>query len=210
MIRFAPVVPSQSFTYKKGNAENFDYLITEDGVSLLKYTGEETEDVVIPAEIEGYSVVKINNPCFAGNETIKSVSFPGTISEIENFAFYQCSALEEIELNDGLLKIGDSAFRETALKKVDFPTSLRIIGDAAFMCCKELEDIQFHNNSVLRISMSSFYKTALKSVSLPSGTYKIESQAFSKCKQLKLLNIPENAEYVGSSVADYGVKITKF
>lgn len=196
----------KDFVQIKGENGEYRYIITQDGVMLLKYSGEE-ENVTVPDEIEGYSVFKIKNSCFAGNEKIKSVSLPKTLKYIDNFAFYNCGNLSEIKLNDGLLIIGDSAFRKTAAESVEIPTSVVYIGIASFMNCDSLENVVFHNNISLKIGMCAFSGTAIKQISVPKGTYEIEKSAFAKCKKLEMINIPEEADVSIKGIADYGVKI---
>ena len=208
-VQLAEIATSED-EFIRINAENddFKYLITQDGVTLIKYKGE-SETPEIPEKIEEHHVYKIKNSCFAGNEAIKSISLPKTLKYIDNFAFYNCKNLESVEFNDGLSVIGDSAFRKTALTNIEFPSTLFYIGSAAFMDCEELENAVFHNNTSLKIGMCAFRSTGIKQLSLPAGTYEIEKSAFTKCKHLTIINIPEESDASVKGIADYGVKIIR-
>ena len=74
------------------------------GSTLVKYVG--TASVVsIPATVN-----RIGEEAFAGNTTIKSISFKGAVEEIAYRAFAGCSELKEITLPDSVVELGNGAF----------------------------------------------------------------------------------------------------
>ena len=53
---------------------------------------------------------------------------PDTLTEIGSHAFAKCTALTEIELNEGLSNIEDRVFEDcTALKRVFIPVSVELV-----------------------------------------------------------------------------------
>ena len=59
------------------------------------------------------------------------VVIPKEVTAIAPKAFLDCSELTEVELNEGLLEIGEWAFGYTAIETVKFPNSLEKIGEKA-------------------------------------------------------------------------------
>ena len=82
---------------------NENNMIISNGV-LKHYSGEDTE-VVVP---EG--VVTIGTMAFYASNVTK-VTLPSTVKYIDGSAFGECYNLESINLPEGLISIGDRAFR---------------------------------------------------------------------------------------------------
>lgn len=60
------------------------------------------------------------------------LTIPGTVTEMEDFAFEHAGNLEEIVLEEGVERIGKDAFSGTRLKRIVIPASLVEIGEGAF------------------------------------------------------------------------------
>ena len=127
---------------------NFVYIIKADKTAdIVEYNGKE-ENVVIPAEVNGYTVTGISGwsgkptsshplgaitGAFKNNKTIKTVVIPDTVKYIDDESFYGCTALESVMFGNGVEEIGDYAFENcTSLSKVYIPVSVKKIGAEAF------------------------------------------------------------------------------
>ena len=85
-------------------------------------------NLVIPA-----SVTKINANCFKNCASIESITFVGDVTEIGDYAFFECSNLTSIVLPNTVQKIGISSFRNTSkLTSITIPSSVTSIGNNAF------------------------------------------------------------------------------
>lgn len=161
---------------------------------IVGYKGKK-KDINIPKQIDGKDVYKIGNAAFYQNEDIKTLNIPSTVTEIDNFAFYECSSLENVnfEYDHQSLSIGHSAFyRCTHLKGLDFSEFSQLkIKSNAFASCVRLTDIAFNNSCYLHIDMCAFKLTGLKKVDIPKMTVEIKSSAFEDCYDLKEFNIPD-------------------
>ncbi len=83
------------------------------------------------------------------DKNIESITVPDAIdgkpvTSIGYQAFADCFELENIELNDGLLKIGSNAFEYTGIKSIEIPESVKFLGSQAFLCCYQLESIEIN------------------------------------------------------------------
>ena len=90
-----------------------DYVFIRSGseVTITGYKGTDAV-VIIPEKISVSAVVAIGEGAFSSKTAITSVTIPGTVRSISSGAFYGCSALEDIELAEGVV-IEDWAFSKT-------------------------------------------------------------------------------------------------
>ena len=112
----------------------FAFTLTEDNTYKVELTdlGKAASEIVIPSTYNDLPVTKLGSNFANGIKAIKKVTIPGTIEEIPNNSFNGATNLKEVNLNEGLLKIGDNAFRSTSLEKVIIPTGVTSIGSLAF------------------------------------------------------------------------------
>ena len=203
--------------------------VTENGVTysldnksmtarVASYTSlSSADEVVIPAEVNGYAVVEIFQSAFLSNLDVVSVTLPDTILSIGGFAFDGCSNLEnvnissditsvgvaafrnctkltEIDLGNALVSIGSAAFKSSGVKEIVIPDSCTTIGGTAFYDCKKLEKVVL-SNSITVISNDLFNKcSALTEVNIPDSVTSIEEDAFNRCTSLVSVEIGKNVE----------------
>ncbi|MBQ4510903.1 MAG: leucine-rich repeat domain-containing protein [Clostridia bacterium] len=105
------------------------------------------ETVIVPEVVtgkdgQGYTVKEINNQAFQGNQNIKYVSLPSTLTKIGQQAFQNCSNLVFVEFNDNTNAMnwpGCGVFDNCkALKAISLPDGLSKIPDQCFRNCAEL------------------------------------------------------------------------
>src|SRR4051812_25362540 len=86
------------------------YSTNADGtLSVTGYTGPGGA-VVIPGEVDGRTVTWIAVAAFEYNHDITAVSIPDSVTDIQGYAFYDCTNLVGVSLPAHLNSIGDSAF----------------------------------------------------------------------------------------------------
>ena len=113
---------------------------------------ETVKNVLIPAKIDGVTIVGIDPYVFANrsdywgyvndNTTLTSVSIPNTMEEIGENAFKQCTALSTLRFAPGskLKTIGEYAFQGcSSITSLTIPDGLKNIGDGAFCGLKNLK-----------------------------------------------------------------------
>ncbi len=178
---------------------DFKYYLDENGCAVISgYTGSEENLLNIPAELDGYTVVKIGDGAFDNRAELpsrpldevsakedgfsfKEVSLPSTVTEIGDCAFAYCESLEKINLSESVETIGYSAFESCkSLTDVTFPKSLKVICDAAFYSC------------------------SFDAVSLPYGTEYVGSYSFTnplpsdESEKLKKIELADTIKFIGN------------
>ena len=89
---------------------DFEYTVNDGKLTITKYTGTKTE-IIIPNTIDGYTVSAIGIRAFSHNDTIRTLQFnTENFRSIEEQAFFECTALENITLPGTLEYLGDNAF----------------------------------------------------------------------------------------------------
>lgn len=120
------------------------------------------------------------------------------LKAIKHSAFYACSSLSSVVLNDTLVSIGSYAFTDTKLKHIDIPESVKHIGNNAFRSTP-LQQITIR---VSTVSTGCFRDcTKLKIVRL-IGVNTIGKHAFSHSGVRAVLGL-ENVREIGNHAFAY-------
>lgn len=98
---------------------------------LQDYEGNPVH-IVIPEEMDGYPVREVGAGCFKDCVTLESVEIPGSVSVIREDAFRECINLSSAYFAEGLEIIEDNAFEYTALTELRLPEGLLRIGENTF------------------------------------------------------------------------------
>ena len=125
----------------------------------------ETEgEVVIPAEVNGFTVTGIGGWSFRNCQGITSVSLPTTLTYIGESAFRTCYGLTEVVIPEGVTTIGSRAFYTGNLHKVTLPSTLQEIGgDYTFTLSQDSDNIVIVNNpEPIAIPVSAFQWESMK------------------------------------------------
>lgn len=81
------------------------------------------------------------------------------------------------------------------IQNVLIPSYIRQIGPYAFWSCKEIQSIEFEENSKLQIiDEHSFEYSSLKEISIPSHVVKINKNTFRCCDMLKKIEFTNDSE----------------
>ena len=136
--------------------------------SLFTGCPQKPESKTIPLEklkIEG-TVLK----GYTGEKPSGILNVPGSITEIDQRAFLECTGITEVHLPESLTKIGMYAFKNCkGMRKLVLGKNLTHIGYGAFDRCKNLEG----------------------KLEFPSDLAEIGESAFSQCSKLSALDFSE-------------------
>jgi len=139
---------------------------------------------------------------------LTTITIPGSVVEINNFAFNNCTSLNTIVFSDGLETIGLHAFEKcTSLTKLNLPDSVSTIGNYAFANCSSLTEFHYPRNwtTVTREGGFSFDEFGhnfdndikLKTVSIPEGVTQIPRGAFAYATYIKSITVPNTIKTIG-------------
>ena len=132
-----------------------------------------------------------------GNE-IKDLVIPNDITQINNFAFYNCTGLTSVTIPNSVTSIGEEVFYGcTGLTSVTIPNSVTEIGEEVFYGCTGLTSVTIPN-SVTEIGEYAFYScSGLTSVTIPNSVTEIGEYAFYSCSGLTSIYIPNSVRIIG-------------
>jgi uncharacterized protein YjdB len=129
--------------------------------------------------------------CFPQARPQTSFEIPNTIRSISAHAFDGAVNLAGVAISEGVIEIGDFAFRDCTFSQIQLPESLTTIGELAFARCKNLKSITIPKGVVNWGRASFFYCLELEQVEFEYGTASIGNGAFSSCAKLNKAVIPE-------------------
>ena len=86
----------------------FTYTVSDEGATVTGYVGTE-KNIVIPASIDGYSVVAIGDKAFLDTD-LESVIISESVKSVGWFAFDGCVKLKSITVPSSVTSIGYYAF----------------------------------------------------------------------------------------------------
>ncbi len=146
------------------------------------------------------TVTSIDGWAFYGCTALVRVEISEGVQEIGPFAFWGCASLQEIQLPQTLVKLGDVSFSQcVSLKEITLPGSLQTVGDQLFASCPRLQSVELAEG-VPCVPYAAFQKcTALMTVALPTTLTEIAENAFLGCSALVSIHIPQGVKVIGEA-----------
>ena len=188
----------------------WSYKKREDGTLVITSYKGNKEEVSVPEKIGKEPVTAIGAYAFpphaprvreaqaANRKKIRKITLPDSVKFIEEYAFYMCKRLEEINIPDGVTEICKDTFSYSNLKSVTLPNSVQVIGEAAFASCDKLEKINIPQG-VPEIQAYAFsHCKNLKEVEIPDSVTVLRTWAFINCEKLSKVILHEGLEEIGS------------
>ena len=191
--------------------EQFQYLASENEVTIVGYTGMIESVLEIPAEIDGLPVTRVEDDAFVKQDELTEVVIPASVIEIGSTAFHDCANLQVFTVaeenpaycvrNGLLLDKSESILIRCPSGRygevTDIPDTIFLISDAAFADCSSLSKIELPQ-SVISIGVMVFSNcTALYDITLSENLQTIGDGAFMNCTAIQRMRLPENLQRIG-------------
>ena len=194
----------------ENESNKYDYCLLEDGtVEIIGYTDSEAK-LIIPSEIDGYTVTRIGDYAFYNCTSLTKIAIPNSVTSIGIYAFYYCTSLTEITIPNSITSMGAWVFADcTSLTDVILGNGVTSIGNSAFYNCTSLTEITIPCG-VTNIDSSTFKNcTSLTEITIPESVTSIEYEAFSNCTSLTEITIPESVESIEYEVFSNCTSLTE-
>lgn len=151
-------------------SEGLLYISNGDGTCFVAQGDCTDKNIVIPDHSpSGDKVVQIKAYAFWGNQQVKSIRIPETVTAIGEGAFEDCGELESVNLPSNITMIHSYTFNGCKnLKEITIPAGVYYIGEEAFADCFSVESI------VIPASVTKIKKFAFKNFSGCDGTVTFE------------------------------------
>lgn len=180
-----------------GTINSIDFYFMRDNMdvlSVLDMRQVKVGDIMMAAAYESYEIPgnAFSTDYSNGKKTLTEVYLPLNIKYIRDNAFYNCSNLRVVNLEEckKLISISSNAFNNTAIKSVTLPDSLTEMYYGAFAYCQSLERVDLSATKLTTIRNYSFGSNSkLQSVLFPKNITTIEDCAFQSCYALKSFDL---------------------
>ena len=152
---------------------------------------------------------------YPAGKTASDYTIPNSVTNIGDYAFYDCSGLTSVTIPNSVATIGGVAFSHcSGLTSVTIGNSVTTIGHGAFMDCSSLTSITIPNSVTSFVDGYEYWDgeghpqangvfsgcTSLTNVTIPSSVTTIGDYAFSSCYSLTSVFFRGNAPALGFHV----------
>lgn len=135
----------------------------------------------------------------ANRSDIKELTLPSSLKYIGGAAFAACKNVETVDIPEGVISLGFSAFSSChALVNLTLPSTLETMGDHVFYHCASLETVVIPEKITVLPERGFDMCESLKSIKLPSNLKKLELHAISNCYSLTKVELPKSVESIGN------------
>lgn len=201
------------------------YTYVKTGDTTIEITGfdwhqEEKSDIIIPSEIDGYTVTSIGEEAFEACSYLVSVDIPSTVTTLKKEAFANCTNLEKVTggqgiqtieayafyyddsltsflFGDAVTTIGEFAFSDTGLTNVVLPIHLITLGEYAFTNSK-LVNVTIPGSLKTIPTGAFYYGGPLAQIVINEGVETIEADAFYSTVTSTTYNMPRSLKNIAS------------
>lgn len=108
-------------------AEDFELIDNSDEIVIENYVGKDPI-VVIPDEIDGKKVVDFDKT-FWNNKIVVAIRVGNNVTEIKKMAFSNCENLKYVVLGESVKSLGSDSFANTNIKEIELNDGLQKIGE---------------------------------------------------------------------------------
>jgi hypothetical protein len=139
----------------------------------------------------------------ADNSSITSLTIPGSVKYVGDYAFMGCSQLDSVTIQEGVTSIGVGAFHYCMeLKDISLPKSLTEIGgDAFFLTAYEMDENNWTDGGLyIGTALVEGDMTMAKDYQVADGTTVIAKGVFEFVEDMTNITLPESIKTIGEGI----------
>ena len=179
-----------------------------DNCSVVGYV-EGIKYAVIKDSVSGIAVTNINRYAFKDCTSLSSVAIPVGITSIGEYVFVGCTSLTSVVIPEGVTSIENHSFWGcTSLSSVVIPEGVTNIGQCAFHDCSSLTSIIIPEGVTCIRDATFSGCTSLVSVEISDGLTSIGGSSFSNCTSLTSVAIPYGLTSIGDGAFEDCASLT--
>ncbi len=149
-----------------------------------KFNSKTLEEIIVE---EGHSSLCAVDGVLYNKDKTELICYPGGKNK-------------NVEISEGITKIGYGAFFKSPIESIKLPKTLRVIGHSAFRQCDNLNKIDF-SEGLEEIRKNAFYScTSLEEIHLPQTVKEISNAAFFNCRALGTVELNEGLKTIDGYV----------
>lgn len=181
------------------------------------YTSELPSDVVIPSSIESLPVTKIRDEAFMSCVKMESITIPASVTTIEVNAFFGCSSLRILKIEDGNTALYINPGRYKCVFQYSPLEELYLGRNILWTIWTNYWKTSLCANSLSKVTIGSdvtelndylFRDTSISIITLPN-VKNIGSSTFEGCQKLTTVNFGDKLETIGSNAFSGCKNLTK-
>lgn len=146
-----------------------------------------------------------------GCPSVTHFTFARNVDSVGDGFFVGCENLKQVDLVDGIMRIGTQSFYKTGIENIDLPNTIEEIADCAFAECHSLKKITIPENVKILHSYTFAECESLETVELGKKTCLIVKDAFDDFSVNMRIIVPEDrtiATYNSiSEIEDYVTEV---
>ena len=169
-----------------------DWLPYMYSIPTYSFSGSKVSSITIPSNIKNIGIC-----AFEGSKNIEYININQGVTRIEEAAFRSCSNLKTINIPHGIRSIKYELFYGCSkLEKIELPQSLTVIQENAFTYCSSITHLNIPDK-VKKIEYGAFRGcTNLKSIDLNNAT-QLGGSLFYHCSRLEEIKLPQGTQNIG-------------
>lgn len=124
------------------------------------------------------NVKYLGRSVFAGMDKLQSIGLPHGIEIIPEFTLFECESLSSILIPTTVRQIASYSFQHTAINELELPDSVITLGDAVFSRCFSLESVKLSSKLTVIPERTFDSCKALRELEIPKNVKIIDKEAF--------------------------------
>lgn len=130
---------------------------------------------------------------------LQSIGLPNRIEIIPEFTLFECESLSSIFIPTSVRHIASYSFQHTAINELELPDSVIKLGDAVFSRCFSLETVKLSSKLTVIPEKTFDSCKSLREIEIPQNVERIEKEAFSGTVALERIRFHGKVKYISET-----------